>query len=217
MTPIGAGRVAAVDPGQLFADLAGNCSLDGCGTDSHPSLKIAGTGLEHHTRFVTGGAHGFHNGWVSLIQIDEDITGIALLCVGMEVHVTAFPVANAQEPDGGRMGQLGNGPQPLSGEWSASLVMDETDEIKVVRHSRELAAHGQQREIESTVEHGPNFGIERTRRTMDSQRTANSGLTGCLTLGVHFTRSSSTGVPNCDPGNNCNGTVNHNFHPEPTV
>src|SRR5437764_311502 len=80
-----------------------------------------------------------------------------------------------------------NGPQPLSREGSASLVMDETDEIQVVRHRRELAAHGQQREIESTVEHGPNSGIERTRRTMDSQRTANSGLTGCLSLGVHFT------------------------------
>jgi hypothetical protein len=49
-----------------------------------------------------------------------------------------------------------------------------------VRHSRELAANGLRREIESEVEHGPNFGIERTRRTMDSQRTANSGLTGCL-------------------------------------
>ena len=43
VTPIGAGRVAAVDVGQLFADLAGNSSWDGCGTDSHPSLQIAGT------------------------------------------------------------------------------------------------------------------------------------------------------------------------------
>jgi len=41
--------------------------------------------------------------------------------------------------------------------------------------------------MESTIEHGPNFGIERACRTMDSQRAANSGLTGCLILGVHFT------------------------------
>ena len=186
MTPIGAGGVAAVEVSQLFADLAGNSRWDGCGTDSHPGLKIVGTGLEYHTGFVTGGPHGFHNGWVGAIQIDKNITGIALLCVGMKVHVTAFPVANAQEPDGGRMGQLGSGPQPLSRECSASRAMDETDEVKVVRHGRELAAHGQQREIESSVDHGPNFGIERARRTMDSQRTANSGLTGCLSLGVHF-------------------------------
>ena len=98
-----------------------------------------------------------------------------------------FPVADAQEPDGGRMGQLGNGPQPLSRECPSSLAMDETDEIQVVSHGRELAAHGQQSEMESTIEHGPNFGIERACRTMDSQRAANSGLTGCLILGVHFT------------------------------
>ena len=195
MTPIGAGRIAAVDVGQLFADLAGNSSWDGCGTDSHPSLQIAGTGLEYHTGFVTGGPHGLHNGWVSVIQIDEDIAGVALLCVGMEVHVTAFAVANAQEPDGGRMGQLGNRPQPLSGECSASLVMDETDEIQVARHGRELVAHGPQSEMESTIEHGPDFGIERARRTMDSQRTANSGLTDCLSLGVHFTPFAHPLVP----------------------
>ena len=136
---------------------------------------------------MTGGPHGFHNGRVGVIQIDEDIAGVALLCVGMEVHVAAFPVANAQEPDGSRMSQLGSGPQPLAGKCSSSLAVDETDEVEVVRHGRELAAHGLQSEMESTIEHGPNFGIERTRRTMDSQRTANSGLTGCLSLGVHFT------------------------------
>jgi hypothetical protein len=54
MTPIGAGQVAAVEVGQPFADLAGHGRWDGCGTDLHPSLEIAGTGLEYHTGFVTG-------------------------------------------------------------------------------------------------------------------------------------------------------------------
>jgi hypothetical protein len=73
-------------------------------------------------------------------------------------------------------------------EWTPYINAEEIgkDEIQVLRHGRELAAHGQQREMESTIEHGPNFGIERARRTIDSQRTANSGLTGCLSLGVHF-------------------------------
>ena len=39
--------------------------------------------------------------------------------------------------------------------------------------------------MESTFEHGPNSGIESTRRTMVSQRTVNSGLAGCLSPGVH--------------------------------
>jgi hypothetical protein len=50
-----------------------------------------------------------------------------------------------------------------------------------------LAAHGLQSQMESTVEHGPNYGIGERSRTMTSQRMANSGLTGCLSLGVHRT------------------------------
>ena len=187
MAPIGAGRVATVEAGQAFADVAGNRSLDGCGTDSHPSLEIAGAGLEYYAGFVTSGPHGLEDGWIALIQIDEDVTGIALLCVGMDVHIAALPIANAQEPDSGQMDQLVSGPQPLSGKWPSGLGMDETDEIEIVRHGGELAADGLQGEVEPEVEHGPNCGIEGTRRTMNSQRTANSGLTGCLSLGVHRT------------------------------
>ena len=120
-----------------------------------------------------------------VIQVHQDIAGIALLGVGLKVHVTAFPVAHAQEAEVAGWVQLGSGPQPLSGESSSGLVVNQSDQVEVVRHGRELAAHGQQSQMESTVEHGPNFGIERTRRTMNSQRTANSGLTGCLSLGVH--------------------------------
>jgi hypothetical protein len=58
-----------------------------------------------------------------------------------------------------------------------------------VRHRRELAAYGLRGEMEAGVEHGPNFGIERTRRTINSRRTANSGLTDCLSLGVHRTET----------------------------
>ena len=147
--------------------------------------RLARAGLEYHTGFVSIGPHGFDNGWAGVIQIDEDVARIALFRVGMDVHVAAFPVANAQEPDGGRMGQLGGGPQPLSGKCPSGLAVNQTDEIEVVGHGRKLAADGLHSEIESAVEHGPNFGIERNRRTMNSQRTANSGLTGCLSLGVH--------------------------------
>ena len=78
------------------------------------------------------------------------------------------------------MGQLGSGPQPLSRESPPGLGVNETDEIEAVRHGHQLAPNGLHGEIESAVEHGPNFGIERTSRTMNSQRPANSGLTDCL-------------------------------------
>jgi hypothetical protein len=130
MTPIGRGLVAAVEVGQLFADLAGDSGFDGRGTDAHPSLKIARTGLEYHTGLVTSGSHGLDDVWAGVIQIDEDVAGIALLRVGMDVHVAALAVANTQEADGGRMGQLGSGPQPLSGERPSRLRVNETDEIE---------------------------------------------------------------------------------------
>jgi hypothetical protein len=185
MTPIAAGQVATVEVGQLFADLSGNSSFDRAAADLDPSLEIVRTSLKYHAGFVTSGPHGLDDGWVAVIQVNEDVAGIAPLCIGMDVHVAAFPVADAQEPDGGRMNQLGSGPQPLSGEGPSGVGMNETDKIEVVRHSRELASDGLQSEIESEVEHGPNFGTERTRRTINSQRTENSGLTGCLSRGVH--------------------------------
>jgi hypothetical protein len=46
MTPIGTGRVAAVDSGQLFSDPTGHSGLDGRGADLDPSLEIAGAGLQ---------------------------------------------------------------------------------------------------------------------------------------------------------------------------
>lgn len=155
MTPIGAGQVAAVEVGQLSPDLTGCRCLNGHGTHSNPGLEIAGTGLKDHTGIVSLGAHGFHNGWAGAIQIDEDVAGIALLRVGVNVYVAAFPVAHAQEPDGGGMGQLSSRPQPLSGECPSGLGMNETDEIEVVRHGPELSAYGLYREIGSEVEHDP--------------------------------------------------------------
>src|SRR5207247_4043569 len=189
MTPIGAGRVATVEVSQLFADLSGGGRFDGCGADLHPSLEVAGAGLEYHTGIVPIAPHGFHDGQAGVIQIDEDQTRIALGGVRLDVNVAALAVARAQEPYSGRMDQLGGGPQALSWKSSFGLMVNQADQVKVVRHRRELAEYGLRSEIESVVEHGPNFGIERTRRTMNSQRTANRGLTGCLSLGVHRNRS----------------------------
>jgi hypothetical protein len=36
-------------------------------------------GLEYNTGFVTSGPHGFDDGWVGVIQIDEDVARITIL------------------------------------------------------------------------------------------------------------------------------------------
>src|SRR5215831_1442791 len=83
------------------------------------------------------------------------------------------------------MEKLGGVPQLLSRKSSSGLMMNQSNQVEVMRHGRQLAAHSLQSQKESAVEHGLNFGIGRSRRTMNSQRTANSRLTDCLSLGVH--------------------------------
>ena len=155
MTPIGAGQVAAVELGQLSPDLTGCRWRNGHGTHSNPGLEIARTGLEYHIGVVSLCAHGFDDGWIGTIQIDEDVARIALFRVGVKVHVAALPVADAQKSNGGGMSQLSSRPQPLSGECPSGLGVNETDEIEVVRHGRKLPAYGLYREIGSEIEHDP--------------------------------------------------------------
>ena len=118
MTPIGRGLVAAVEVGQLFADLAGDSGFDGRGTDAHPSLKIARTGLEYHTGVVTSGSHGLDDVWAGVIQIDEDVAGIALLRVGMDVP--------RRSPRGCEHTRSGRWPDGPTGQRSTAALRGKT-------------------------------------------------------------------------------------------
>ena len=55
--PIGAGPIAAIALGQEPAQSRGQCRLQRRGADADPSLKVAGTGLEHDTRLISVHAH----------------------------------------------------------------------------------------------------------------------------------------------------------------
>jgi hypothetical protein len=81
---------------------------------------------------------------------------------------------------------LSGGPEPFSWESPLGRVVNQTDQIEFAGHGRHLAADGPGSENESAVKHGHNLAVNRTRRTMKSQRTANSVLTGCLSRAVHL-------------------------------
>jgi hypothetical protein len=51
------------------------------------------------------------------------------------------------------MQQLVRCPQPFSREWLLGEVVNQTDEIQLVGHRRQLAADGLRRENESPIEH----------------------------------------------------------------
>ena len=185
VTPIGAGQVAAIGVSQQLAGITGNGRLDREGAHVHPGLQIAGAGLKHHTGAVSVAQHGLEDRRVAVIQIHENVAGIAVWGVGLNVDVAPFPVTSAQKSDRRGISQLCGRPQAFTRKGPSGLTVDETDEVKVVRHGGELAAHGLHGEMESKIEHGPNSRTDGAGSTITFQRTVISGLTGCLSLGVH--------------------------------
>src|SRR5438034_2224110 len=71
----------------------------------------------------------------------------------MNVDVTSLPIAQAEEADGGRARQLGGAAQPFTGKGCVRRVVNQTDQIEMVRHGRELAANSLPGEKESAIQH----------------------------------------------------------------
>jgi hypothetical protein len=65
-------------------------------------------------------------------------------------------------------------------------MVNQTDEVEFIRHSRQLAADSVQGKKKSAVGHRFENAIEAPRRYNDFQRTATTPLTLCLSPGVHF-------------------------------
>ena len=153
MTPIAAGQVSSIGMGQLSADGAGNGRLQWSSADPNPGLETAGAGLEHDTRLMPIGSHLFQGRRIAVVQIQQDIAGVAVLCVRLDVNVTPLTVANAQKSYGRLLGQLSGRPQPFTGECPTGIVVNQADQIQLMRHGRELPADGLQRDEQSTIQH----------------------------------------------------------------
>ena len=153
MTPIAAGQVSSIGVGQLSADGAGNGRLQGSGADPNPGLEAAGAGLEHDTRLMPIGSHRFQSRRITVVQIQQDIAGVAVFCVRLDVNVTPLTIANAQKSYGRLLGQLRGRPQAFTGECPMGIVVNQADQIQVMRHGRELPADGLQRDEQSAIQH----------------------------------------------------------------
>ena len=93
MTPIRTGAVATIQVCQMPA----HCSSEGRGqrggTDVHPSLPMAGAGLEHHTMFMTVRAHRRQHSRIGVVQIDQEVASVPVLSIWVEVHVASLAIA----------------------------------------------------------------------------------------------------------------------------
>jgi hypothetical protein len=153
MTPVGAGQVAAIDMGQVFGDDGGYSRFQADRTDLNPCLEMAGAGLEHHTRLMTIGTHQFECGRVSVIQIQQDEPGVAVVSIGLNVHITAFTIANAQESYGRFLAQLGGRPEPFTWECGSGDVINQSNQIEIMWHRGELPSNAAQGEEQTTIKH----------------------------------------------------------------
>jgi len=131
----------------------------GC-ADANPGLEMARAGLEHYTGIMPVGAHAVDDRLVGVIQINQNKAGVAILGIREKVDVASLAVANSQKPYGCRMGQLGSRPKPFSWEGPFSGAVNQTEQIEVMRHRRELAADRLHSEKESAVDHGHNSAID---------------------------------------------------------
>ena len=188
VTPVGAGQITSVQARQVLASGGRDGRFQRSSAETNPGLETAKASLQHHTRVMPVGAHDLYDHRIGTIQVNENIASVLVPGVGLDVYVASFAVANAQKADGSRSHQLSRRPKPFAGKRTARLVVNQTDQIQLVGHRRELATDGLPGQEESTVVHDRNFAIEATRRTMNPQRTANSVLTVCLTSGGRFTR-----------------------------
>ena len=151
MAPIGAGPVCAVQDRQMSGERGGHNGLQRSRADTDPDLEMTGAGAQHDRGFVSVSAHGIDDLVVSVIQIDENIAGVAVARKGVNQDVVALAIAEPQKSDHGVAGELHGGEHPFSREGLPRAAMNESDLIIIARHRRQLSAHGLQREEESAI------------------------------------------------------------------
>ena len=151
MTPVGTGQVSLVSVSQVPRDGGGHGGSQRKSTDANPGLKMAGAGLEHHTGLMAIGSHPFEGRRITVIEIQQDVAGIQVLGIGLDVDVTAFAIPNAQESESRFAAQLGSRPEAFSRECSSGSVVNQADQVKLVRHCRQLPADRLPREEEPAI------------------------------------------------------------------
>ena len=189
MAPVGAGAVSAIEVCQVPAHSGGQGGIQRSRTDMHPGLPVARTGPEHSARFVPVSTHHVQRRGVSFVQVDQDIAGIAVLRIGVDVDVTSLLVTGAEETDRSEVRQLSGGPKPFSGKWPIGRIVDQANEVEFTRHGQQLTADCLHGECEAEVQHALDSANEGKCRTINFQQLVSSVLTVCLSRGAHFSSS----------------------------
>ena len=151
IAPVGAGSVCLIQASQLSADFGRHGRFQRLTADLNPGLEMARAGLNHHAGWVPIGPHVIEDHWVTVVQIEQNKASIPPKFIGLEIDVKALAIPGAQKSYSGAMGDLRRCPKPVSREGFSGVVMNQTNQIKIARHRRELSAQSLQGEKKSAI------------------------------------------------------------------
>ena len=109
------------------------------------------------------GSHELKDIGSGVIEVDQNVAGVALLGIGQKIYVITLMVACAQKAHHRSTQQLTSIPKPFSWTRLPCGAMNQADEVESIRHGRELAADGVRGKKESAIEHGHEDEIEEPR------------------------------------------------------
>jgi hypothetical protein len=148
-TPVGAGLVGAVGVGQLSGD-GGRGRLQADRADLNPSLEMTGAGLEHHTGWMRVDSHPCERphpcgpGCSRSFGLQHRAEGIR-----HGPHDCARAGIVPSTPDPNWVAVQSRSPR----EGPSGGVVNQLNQIEIMRHRRELASDGAQREEQASIEH----------------------------------------------------------------
>ena len=176
VTPIGAGQVTSVGARQLLTDVGRHGTFQWCGADTNPSLEMTRAALKHHARLMAIGSHEGNDIGSGVIEVNQNVAGIALIGIGQKIYVITLLVTCAQKAHHRSTHQLPRIPHSFSWARLSCGAVNQADEIESIGHGRELAADSVPGKKESAIEHGDENAIEAPRNYNEFSVNGNNPL-----------------------------------------
>jgi hypothetical protein len=88
-----------------------------------------------------------------MIQIQQDLPGIPVVSIGLNVYITALTIANAQESYGRFLAQQGGRPEPFAWACGSGGMVNQSNQIEIMWHRGELPSNAAQGEEQTTIKH----------------------------------------------------------------
>jgi hypothetical protein len=136
---------------------------------------VTGVNCKHGKIILTNGLRR-RSRFIGVIEVNENVAGIALIGIGQKIYVITLLVTGAQKAHHRSTPQLTGIPQSLSRARLSCGAVNQADEVERIRHGRELAADSVPGKKESAIEHGDENAIETPRNYNVYSADGNSPL-----------------------------------------